>query len=303
MTVSIIGAGAEGSLFGGYFAAAGHDVSFLDIDRELTERIDAEGITVRRPGTTDIEYEPFATTDPAVIGESSFVFVLVKSQDTRTAIENAAPMIGDETVVVTLQNGYTNYDTLREYADRVVAGTTKWGARTLEPGVVVHDGQTGETAVGSHDQAAAAKAAELMNGAGIDTEIVDDPVANVWNKAFIAVGVKPIAALTHLTDGQISTFEDARVVMEGIVEEAAAVADAKGIDGLVEDPIAYVHDFCAANSDHVSSALEDVRNERRTELEDLNGYLVEAGSELDVDTPYNELVMRLIRSRERAYGG
>ena len=301
MRISIIGAGAEGSLFGGYFADAGYDVSFLDIDRRLIERINAGGITIRRPGKDDIEYEPFATTDPAEIGESDVVFVLVKSQDTRAAMEGASPLVGEDTIAVTLQNGYTNYDVIREYVDRVVAGTTKWGARTIEPGVVVHDGQTGETAVGSRDDEAAAEVAAIMNDADIDTEVVDDPVANIWNKAFIAVGVKPIAALTHLTDGQISEFEDSRVLMEGGVEEAAAVAEAKGIDGLVDDPIEYVHDFCEANSEHVSSALEDVRNERRTELEHLNGYLIEAGEELGVDTPYNELLMRLVRSRERAY--
>ncbi len=301
MTVSIIGAGAEGSLFGGYFADSGHDVSFLDVDESLVERINADGITVKRPGKADIEYEPFATTDPTEIGESAFVFVLVKAQDTRAAMENAAPLLGDDTIVITLQNAYTSYDVIGEFTDRVVAGTTKWGSRMIEPGVVVHDGQTGDTTVGSYDNDAATRAAELMNEAGIDTELVEDPIANLWNKSFIAVGVKPIAALTHLTDGQISEFEDSRAVMEGIVEEAAAIANAKGIDNLVDDPVAYVHDFCEANSDHVSSALEDVRNERKTELEHLNGYLVRAGAELGVETPYNELIMRLVRSRERAY--
>lgn len=302
MSISIIGAGAEGSLFGGYFAANGHDVSFLDIDEDLVDSINADGITVERPGKSDIEYEPFATTDAAEIGESAFVFVLVKAQDTRAAMESAEPLLGEETIVVTLQNGYTNYDVIGEYADRVVAGTTKWGARTIEPGVVVHDGQHGDTTVGSVDDEAADAVAALMNDAGIDTEIADDPIANIWNKAFIAVGVKPIAALTHLSDGEILEFEDSRVIMDGIVEEAAAVASAKGVENLVDDPIAYVHGFCEANSEHVSSALEDVRNGRRTELEHLNGYLVEAGENLGVETPYNELIMRLVRSRERAYG-
>lgn len=301
MAISIIGAGAEGSLFGGYFAENGHDVSFLDVDSKLVERINADGITVERPGKSDLEYEPFATTEPTDIGESEFVLVLVKAQDTRAAMDAAAPLLGEDTVVITLQNGYTSYDVIREYTDRVVAGTTKWGARTIEPGVVVHDGQTGDTTVGSYDEAAATEVAALMNDAGIDTEIVDDPVANLWNKGFIAVGVKPIAALTHLTDGQISEFEDSRVVMENIVEEAADVARAKGIDDLVDDPVAYVRDFCEANSEHVSSALEDVRHERPTELEHLNGYIIEAGEELGVETPYNELIMRLLRSRERAY--
>lgn len=282
----------------------GEDVYLYDVWEDHVDAINEEGLYIERLGAEDLRVHPPATTDPGEVGVVDLAFVFVKSNDTRTAMESASAMYDDETTVVTLQNGLTNYEVIQEFVpdDRVLGGTTLIGSNMRGPGHVFQDGLEGETKLGGEDDEAAERVVETLVDAGFEnTHRVDDPIPHIWHKQITSVGVKPIAGLTGLKIGPISSYGPTRELLAGLIEEAVAVARAKGIEVISEDPVGDTVDHCQENPDVMSSMLEDVTKERKTEIEYINGAIVDYGEEEGVETPYNRAVTQLIRGKEHGY--
>ncbi|MFB6311469.1 MAG: ketopantoate reductase family protein [Salinirussus sp.] len=300
--IGVIGAGAMGALFGGYLHKAGTDVVLIDTWTDHVEAINEHGLRIERTDADDFVVHPPAVTDPSDVESVDSLLVFVKAMDTRQAIEDAEPIVTDETTVITLQNGLTNYETLREYLtpEQVLGGTTTMGASMEGPGHVLHTGQ-GETKVGGVDSAAAATFANTLEDAGVETIVVDDPVPHIWDKQFVSVGIKPTAALTELLDGPLGSHEETAWFMEQLVSEAVAVAEARGVDIISDDPIETVYEVCEVNAETMSSMLEDVLKERPTEIDHITGAIVRYGDDVGVDTPYNRAATALVKGKQRSY--
>lgn len=301
MRIGIVGAGALGGLFGAKLTAAGEDVVLVDTWPEHVAAIESDGLTVRSPGGDRLETRPEATTDASEAGPVDTLFVTVKTDATVAALDAASPMVDDDTTVTSFQNGFTAHDVIPErLADGVfVGGTTRHGARVAGPGEIVHDA-TGETVVGNGG-AAAGTLADLLSEAGFETKAVPDVRPYLWDKQFVSIGVKPVAALTGHTNGDLLVHDSAAAALEAVVSEADGVREALGVEAISPDPVAMVKAFCRENPDHVSSALQDVRNGRKTEIEHINGAVARYGEEIGVPVPYNRLITDLVAAMERRY--
>ena len=148
MKIAILGAGAMGGIFGGGLAASGASVVLVDNSATLVERLRTRGlvlVTDESERTLDVA----ASDDPAAVGVVDAVIVFVKSYQTEAALEFAGPLIGPDTVVATLQNGWGNGDVIarRVPAERVVIGINYHSGTVLEPGRVAHT-NTGPTRIG-----------------------------------------------------------------------------------------------------------------------------------------------------------
>lgn len=299
--IAILGAGALGSVFGGYLSAADEDVVFVDIWTDHIECINQSGLYIERPDREDLVVEPNATTNADTCEAADVLFVFVKSYHTREALETSDALYDDDTTVVTLQNGLLNLDYIQDYvpSENVVGGATTIGSSMEGPGHVLHTGW-GDTTIGGYDETRVATVAELLTDAGIETSIHPDPRAIIWKKQFVSVGIKPVAALTGLLDGPLSDVDEAAHVMERLVEEAVTIATAKGIE-ITGDPVAETHRTCKINYGTKSSMLEDVENERQTEIDQINGAIVKYADELDIEVPYNRIVTNLVKAKERSY--
>lgn len=302
MQFAIIGAGAMGSLYGGYLGNAGVDVSMVDVADEIVTAINEAGITVHRDDQTDIHANVPAYTDPAEVGEVAAVFIFVKSMHTEAAIKNASPLVGEDTTVITLQNGLTNLDVLGRHVseEKLLGGYTTAGANTVEPGTVRQMGPTTTKLGGKNDERAEA-VADVLFDAGIEVTVVDDPVPHIWDKQFVSVGVKPVAALTELRNEQMVEYEETRWIIEAVIEEALEVAGAKGIDSLTDDPIERTYEVLRETGSKKSSILEDVEREQPTEIDHINGAVVRYGEEEGIETPHNRMVTNLTKGKEYAY--
>ncbi|HWQ61050.1 MAG TPA: 2-dehydropantoate 2-reductase, partial [Negativicutes bacterium] len=245
MKIAIIGAGAMGSLFGGRLALAGEEVWLLDVWEEHVRTIRDKGLTIAT-AAKDLVARPKATTKPEDIGQADLVIIFVKSSATRAAAETAAGLLGAETAVLTLQNGYGNAETIADVvgAERVIAGTTAQGATLLGPGRIMHGG-SGDTHIGDlggRKTDRLAKVAACLTRAGIQT-VADDNVATlIWGKLVVNVGINALTAITGLKNGELADHEETRQVLAMAVEEAVRVADAAGIklpyDNAVEKVLA-----------------------------------------------------------------
>lgn len=302
MRIGVVGAGAMGGTFGGLLAAAGGDVHLVDIREPHVQAIRERGLRIDRPDDAQLVVDVPATTDPAAVGPVDLAIVFVKTHQIEDALPMAAPMIDDETVVVTLQNGLDHVDRIAAFVprDRILGGATTFGAEVIDPGHVRLVGR-GVNRLGGPDRSAAERVAETFDAAGLATEVVDDPKAHIWHKQFTSVGLKPVAALTGLLDGPIAEFEPTWSVVETLIAEAIDVARARDV-AILGDPVAETRELCLeVVYDGRSSMLEDVLNERPTEIDAINGAVVAYGEEAGVETPVNRVATALVKGKEQSY--
>ena len=302
MKIAIVGVGAMGSLFAYFFHQAGITPWLLDNHEGRVDAIRSEGLTVETPsGTHHISWST-VTTKPEEIGQVDLIIIAVKAYDTELAMEGAAPLLGDKTVVLTLQNGLYNIERITHITgkNRVLGGTTAHGATQLSLTHIRHAG-SGETVIGvlPGERVLQVNAVgDLLNSSGVKTRVTDDVNGALWSKLLINAAINPLTALTRLPNGEIAECSELVDVQRRVVEEACAVAKQKGILIHFPDPVAKVMEVCKATATNRSSMLQDILNGKKTEIDYINGAIVAEGASCGVATPYNQILTRLVKALE-----
>lgn len=296
-----MGAGAMGCLYGGHLAEAGVDVSLMDVWREHVDAINAKGLHMTGVSGDRVVHVP-ATIDPETVGEIDLMLLFVKSYDTAQAMRDSGPLIGGDTCVLTLQNGLGNLEAITEVvgAGRVLGGTTSHGSTLVGPGEIRHAG-VGPTVIGTLDggsRSMAETAADMFNGAGLQTRVSGDVRGDIWGKVLVNLGINALTALTGLRNGQLLEIPELRLLMRLAVEEGMMVAEADGVDLSIIDHVAHVYEVAEATGANRSSMLQDVDRGRRTEIDALNGAVVGLGEKLGVETPVNRALTSLVKGLE-----
>ncbi|MBW1721777.1 MAG: 2-dehydropantoate 2-reductase [Deltaproteobacteria bacterium] len=302
MNFLVVGAGAMGCLFSARLKGAGYEVALLEKVPERARRINEQGIRVE-----GISGEYTAHVQ-AFIEVPSFspdvVLICVKSTDTRKAAEGVRACVGPESRILTLQNGLGNVEILEEIfgKDRVLGGVTAEGATVLAPGHIRHAGR-GETLIGprSGEGNPVEEIVSAFNRAGFKSRSIENVQDLIWGKLIINVGINALTALTGLKNGRLVKFEGTLAIMEKAVEEADAVARAKGIHLPYPDPLARVKEVCEATAENVASMLQDILNKKTTEIDFINGAIVREGEALGIPTPVNFTLTALVRTIQKSY--
>ncbi|MFB6310478.1 MAG: ketopantoate reductase family protein [Salinirussus sp.] len=303
MDVAVIGPGALGCLFGGRLADAGHDVTLIHHRQEYVDRVTADGLKIESQvdGEPSLDIAVEATTDAASVGVVDLAIVFVKAHVTERALDQHGACIGSETAVLSLQNGLRHDAILREQVgtDRALAGTTYQGAILEAPGHITQTA-AGPSTFGGENMAAARRVAEALNEAGLPAELTDDPERIIWEKQLLSIGIKPIAALTRLTNDRAVATPARRDLMRQLITEAVRVARARDVDLPDRDHAEGVIEICTG-TDHYSSTLQDVWAERKTEIDEINGALLDMADEVGIDVPANRIATTLVRGLEESY--
>jgi len=304
MKIVIVGPGAMGCLLAHYLSKSKEELWILDKSKERAEKIKNSGIIVKGI-SGDWQLKPKATSDVKEIGIADLVVICVKSYDTKEAIMLAKGLVGNNTSVLTLQNGIGNIEIISEVvgADKVIGGVTNQGATLLDIGSIRHAGK-GETVIGRIDgkiPVAMRAIRELFNKVGLETKISKDIKAILWSKLIINVGINPLTAITRLNNGKLMDFEGTRKILRGAVTEAVKVAKRKRIKLIYDDPLAKVEAVCEATATNVSSMLQDVLKKKRTEIDYINGVIVRQGQELGIPVPVNTILVDLVKTIEASY--
>ena len=303
MKVTVVGAGAMGSLFGGLLAEAGAEVWLIDIWDVHVDAVNKKGLEIERDGQTRI-VRLHATTDPGVVDRSDLVIVFVKSTHTGDAALTAKKIAGPQGLVLTLQNGMGNADRIAREVDplNVIAGTTSYGATMLGPGRIRHAG-VGLTTIGMWHKGEVEKAekvAAFFSRAGIETEVAADVRSIVWGKLLINVGINAITALTGIKNGELLDLEATVALSRAAVEEAVAVAEAQHIH-VRKDIVAHVLEVARATGNNRSSMGQDVDNRRLTEIGTINGVVVKEAERLGMPAPVNRTLTALVETLQGHY--
>jgi 2-dehydropantoate 2-reductase len=295
MRIAIMGAGGLGSYLGAQLAAAGADVGFVARGPHLAA-MQSDGLRVESPNGNLHLHPVRAGSDPAEIGPSDFVIFAVKLWDTETAAAALAPLIGPETLVVTVQNGIDSADMLARHipAEQVVAGGAYVSVHMLRPGVV---GMTGTCRVivdaKGGDPRLAALAA-LGKPPGLSWQLADDASSVLWQKFVTLVAFSGATALTRMPLGRVRGNPETLQILEGLFRENIAVARAAGhpLPPRVETDT--WKRLMAHSADAMASMAVDLTHGRRLELPWLSGRVHQLGLELGVPTPTNTMVYRAL---------
>ena len=282
MRIGIVGAGELGTVYGARLLEAGEDVVFVARGDRLKELIE-QGIHVAGSGVAATKGLT-ATDDPAEAGLVELLLFCVKTYDLEEAAMHIRPMIGDETVVVPVQNGL--------YApDRLV--------RILGPKSVVGGVAMGGIQIGELDGQVTERirrVAETLNRAGFGAEIRTDIRVALWEKHLMACGASVVAA-ARLTPVQFIDSEETVAMYRAAMEEAAEIAKASGV-ALDPDLVdRYMGSLDSPDGPRAvrPSMLKDLEAGRRLELEEWAGTAVRLGRELGVPTPVNSAVYGLLK--------
>lgn len=302
MKIAIIGAGAMGSLYGGYLDRAGEEVYLVDIWREHVDAVNSGGLVIEEK-EADICVYPRAAADAGEVGPVDLAIVFVKSFLTGTALEKNEALLGPDTVVMSLQNGYGNIEQIAKHVRRsnIIAGTTSHGASMLSPGRVKHAG-SGDTHIGwvdSDDEERINGIAEMLRRAGFVTAVEKNVMELIWSKLVVNVGINALTAVLRVKNRELLRFEETKDLLRLAVLEAVEVAAASGVRFDGEEMVNRVMNVAFATGENSSSMLQDILNKRKTEIDTINGAIVEEGRKHGLETPVNMVMASLVRAMEK----
>ena len=309
MQISIIGTGAMATLFAARLADVA-DVTLIGSWAEAIETIKQDGIIIDGESCCHQVHTAYHPDDAPA---ADLALVLTKAYKTPKASEVAAKTIKPDGAALTLQNGLDNIEILAEHVgrDRAMQGVTMQGATLLGPGRIRTSGR-GATHLGyvpielaaPRDFGAENRVYEisaLFNSAGLKSHVTADIDGLVWGKVIINAAINPLTAILRIPNGALVESEETLGLMQAAALEAAAVAQAKGITLPFPDPVERVKQVAIMTATNHSSMLQDVLGQRPTEIEAINGKVVELGQALGLPTPVNALLTTLMRAIEKNY--
>jgi 2-dehydropantoate 2-reductase len=318
--ILIAGAGAVGSIIGGMLRASGHQVALLGRPDHL-EAIARRGLNIDGMfGHREVHgFELFHDFNQLRGRKFGLIVIAVKSYDTAPMAALLPELLGDEAIAVSAQNGLGNIEIIGAHLgpERVLSARVIFGAEIEKAGKVRVTVFAEPVAVGPAPdlsgaatpilERAAGQISAMLAEAGIPTRAVADIRPWLWTKLFYNAALNPLGALLKTHYGALGDDPELRRIMDAIVEEAFAAAQASG----VQLPYRRAADYLAVfynrllpvTYDHRPSMLSDLEHRGRTEIGALNGKVVEIATRLGLQAEMNRTMAALIRARERGGQG
>jgi 2-dehydropantoate 2-reductase len=303
MKTAILGAGAMGSVFASYLAESKDEVVLIDIAEPVVDSISSRGLIIRDKAGNEKTFRIAATAEPSNVGAVDLLIVFVKCYHTEAAVRSALPLLGDNSIVLSLQNGWGNASRIGKLVgpEKVLVGVSYHSATALGPGHVLHGGQ-GPTYLGELDGSVserAEKVASFLASGGIEVETSTEVVKDIWSKLALNVATLPSSVLARLTADRLLSSPEMQEFMQNLLQEVIAVANAQNIHLNFDErwgAIVRLLKQLAPNTK--GSMFQDIEQRRPTEIDVINGAIVEAGQSLKISTPYNRAVVSLIKALE-----
>jgi 2-dehydropantoate 2-reductase len=307
MKIALIGgAGAMGLIFGARLAQQGHDVTLLDVNTAAIDAINERGALItNKEGVVETVPNVRATSEATRIGPVDLAIVFTKCYWTESAVLNAQPCIGPDTTVLSLQNGWGNYDLISAIVppEQVRVGVTYISGTTLAPG---HARQVGNPVafigrVGQPADDALRVIGAALDAAGVQTTVSDEILNEVFGKLAINVTTLPTSALLGMQAHLLIENDGTIDLMDELLRELVAVVSTQGITMNFDERRAAIHNLLKNAVGARGSMLQDVEAKRKTEIDVINGAIVRMGQQAGIPTPVNQTMVRLMKALESTF--
>ena len=299
MKAAIVGAGGVGGYFGGLLARAGHDITFVARGGHLEAIRRNGGLRVESQNDGDFHAPGRGVEDPADAGVQDLVLFNVKMYHNNAAIAALPPMVGPDTIVLTLQNGVDNGDQIAAAIGPgpVMIGSAFMEGRISEPGVVTQGGPGtagfGEMTVGITERGERLHRAFV--NAGWRIELHENMTGMLWKKFAYIAGSAAVCAAANCVYEEMRTIPATRALIQQAIEEALEVGRASGapiMDDSLEWAMNSLDRFPAQGR---ASMAKDFTEGRPVELEGLNGALIRLARKTGTPTPANDFLYAVLR--------
>ncbi len=299
MKVAVVGAGGVGGYFGGLLARAGHEVSFIARGAHLEAIQRSGGLRVVSQNDGDFLAPGGGVADTTDAGTQDLVLFNVKMYNNAAAISTLPPMIGPDTVVLTLQNGIDNGDQIAAGvgAEHVMVGSAFMEGRISEPGVVTQGGPGtagfGEMTVGITDRGE--RLHREFVAAGWRIELHENMMGMLWKKFAYIAGSAAVCAAANCVYEEMRTIPATRALIQQAIEEALAVGKASGapvMDDSLEWAMESLDRFPAQGR---ASMAKDFTEGRPVELDGINGAVIRLARQTETPTPANDFLYAVLK--------
>ena len=305
MKIAVVGTGAMGSVYAALLSEAGNEVWAVDTWAEHIRAIQENGLRVEGK-SGDRRLRLNATTAPAEVGPCELVIVATKAQDVAAAAESLTPLLGNDTMILTIQNGIGAQERIAAaiQSDNILNGIAGgFGASMKGPGHAHHNNMQ---LIALAEFAGPAtprleKVARVWSAAGFTVKTSDDVTQMVWEKLICNVAYSGPCTVARRTIGEVQASENMWAISSACAREAYEVARAKGVPLSFDDPIAHIRAFGDKMPHARPSMLLDHLNRRPSEIDHINGAIPVLGAEVDVPAPTNEAVSALVRALEEDF--
>ena len=298
MRIAVMGAGGVGGYFGGLLARAGNEVTLIARGPHL-EAIRARGLQIKSQwGDFSVDVD---TTDAPgqVVGPVDLVVLSVKTYQNAAAIAALTPLVGENTALLTLQNGVESYEQVARVVgqDRVLAGAAYIETMVEAPGVIRQRGDVMRIAFGETNGQRTPRAQSILEtfqAAAIPTELSDDVVRELWTKSLFISTMAGMTSAARSPMSQLLQHREAQEMILAAMREVEAVARARGVKlapDVVDSTMAYME---TSAKDLHASMHTDLELGRPLELDALNGAIVRIGQQVGVPTPVNSLLYAIL---------
>lgn len=304
-SIAVVGAGAVGSFFGAMLARCGHNVTLIGRAPHV-QAIENHGLLLHMDGRVQA-VRLAASTDLAATRSADLILFCVKSIDTEAVARQIAPMLGEDALVLSLQNGVENAATIARHVRQTVMPAVVYVATAMpEPGVVTHQGR-GDLVIGTLDAALAQDpgqrrilqgVVDLFSTAGVPVSVSPDVQGELWRKLMVNCAYNAISGLTQLPYGQMAALPAVVEMQRALVREVVAVAQADGQNLPLAAALEAIQGIARAMPAQLSSTAQDMARGKPTEIDHLNGFVARRGAELGIATPINQTLHALVKLAE-----
>ena len=288
--IFVLGAGAVGSSYGALLSRK-NDVTLIGRKNHV-EAIKTKGLEIS--GDTQERFFVKAETKIKKIPLNALILLTTKAHDSVKALTEIKNLLRNDTVILILQNGLGNKELIKEFVGdkiEVLRGLVTMAAEFFEPGkITLWNGKTilEQTETGK-------RIAELFNESGLKTRVSNEFERELWNKLVVNCVVNPLTAILRVRDNEI-VVDALKKVRHGIIDECAKVGTAEGM--VFESGLKETIDRKIVKYTNFSSLCQDLMRGKRTEIDFLNGKILELGRKHHIPTPINETLVSLIKSLE-----
>ena len=302
MRIAVLGSGAVGGFYGAKLAQAGHDVTFVARGAHL-QAIRERGLQIRSPMLGDFTVRARAEEDTSLVGPVDLVVLAVKTYDNPAALPLIPPMLGDETAVLTIQNGVDSPAAAAAVVGEraVIGGTTYIASALAGPGVIEQTGTHRRIVFGEvfgdlpRLTARVRAIHDALSGSDIQSEAVEDGRVPIWEKFIFLVALAGFTGASRLSIGPLWGDPAIRAQFLEGCREVEQLARAEGVavaDDVVDRIDAYVRGIPGTMR---SSLLIDLSQGKRVEVEALQGSVVRRAARLGVAVPVTSTLYAVLK--------
>jgi len=302
--ITIIGNGALGLLFASFFAAKNIKVQIITKKESAATGINTCGIFITNLSEEVVNYKDniYASTDYNQLKPSDIVIILTKAYSTQEAIKNNLNFLKKTKTILTLQNGLGNVEILESYLsdNNIIAGTTSVGATATDSNKTKYcgKGMVDIANVNSRKdgECILQELSELFEKSGIRCNIHNNWKTVIWSKLYVNAIINPITALYKVTNGEILENPELTRLAQKTSDEILNLLKTEHIEIQLEHPFDRILKICEITSKNHSSMLQDVLNNKQTEIEQITGEIIRIAKKAGIETPVNSMLYEKLKT-------